>query len=1082
MHMDIFLRQPHNRRVTTNLSEELSVHYNMRLKTVSMTLILILTMLTPFTSPVTAAGGAATDEDMQAQNAIAIFNAESEDTTVMWENVNSGLISIAEKLQESRYLVYRSPIQMNTSMIMNNEIPYIGNISACVGPLTGCAGQIHNFEYDLPPSQNGTFYYGIATNWEDVTNGTWTITAFMELGVSQIGEAIYEFTHDITAPFAVNATYYPELSQTKINWINLNQLSPGSLLETGDNAYVSMIYRHTDPATRENWAFINKTLVGNVSAGISTFTFDVPPETDEDVYYSVTYMYLGYEDTRFIGGVNTMDANWPVREDNVAPRLVIGGVFATFAAEPLGGTGNTTITWNDLVQESGATYHVWRSGAPFTNTSDVNVEHIASVSSGIESFRYQVERGTLGNAYYSVTVADSRGNHNTSIDGTVLAGPVVENAFHPWIAEPTNVQAQYVGEGWTNVSWIDQIGAEGESYHVWHSWTRLSESSNLSLEATLVATVPDGVQYARIPVPEDKDRMSYYCVTSVARYNHLGATYEDTGFAQNCIQLPINEDTLAPAPIQLSAPLLQNNIVQLSWINSLAEDYETYTIWRHLGVPLENNETGNISDADGGWEILIDKYEPHSAETGILREVYLEENLNRNAWYAMTVADSWGNWRDAITNRSNLWLVHEDTTGPNADVLVSLDGGDGQAGGAQKSGDYRLHIHTNEDLAEFPHIRVYTCDYDGGSIGNTFTPDDEVTRATPFLSSSSHFIWDFSISSGMNTNDLCVEATLIDMVGNTEILVWDSWTIDAVSPTIELFAPSSENKYLYGDDIRIRGVVTDDVALVEVKYRVIDVREFYEIPSEWELVTDVTPSDAENNILIFDMKEPSATFIEPGNHKLEIMAIDTAGNEKIFYGSFFVDHCYENLSGMTFCESGSKPFSEETVEPEAPPDLSSPPYVIIIAVAALNVLLLLFTIILGILAAQDPSKKKKKGDDDDDMDEDDDWMLEFMGGGDSGAAADAGLAELEAAPSRDLSTSKKLEDQDDPFATEETTTKRRRKSSSKSKSKKKTSDDDDDDDDDWGDDDDEVTEKKRRPAKKRKGKSVKRKTVKRKNN
>ena len=77
----------------------------------------------------------------------------------------------------------------------------------------------------------------------------------------------------------------------------------------------------------------------------------------------------------------------------------------------------------------------------------------------------------------------------------------------------------------------------------------------MSLEATLVAIVPDGVQYARIPVPDDKDRMSYYCVTSVARYNHLGATYEDTGFAQNCIQLPINEDTLAPATNQLSEPL-----------------------------------------------------------------------------------------------------------------------------------------------------------------------------------------------------------------------------------------------------------------------------------------------------------------------------------------------------------------------------------------------------------------------------------------------------------------------------------------------------------------------------------------------
>ena len=42
---------------------------------------------------------------MQAQNAIAIFNAESEDTTVMWENVNSGLISIAENNNKTNILI-----------------------------------------------------------------------------------------------------------------------------------------------------------------------------------------------------------------------------------------------------------------------------------------------------------------------------------------------------------------------------------------------------------------------------------------------------------------------------------------------------------------------------------------------------------------------------------------------------------------------------------------------------------------------------------------------------------------------------------------------------------------------------------------------------------------------------------------------------------------------------------------------------------------------------------------------------------------------------------------------------------------
>ena len=1058
-------------------------------KSLLIATILLFTMLLPVIQPVSAAGGGgANDEDMQAQNAMAMFNSESEDTTVMWENVPTGLIYISERLQSSRYLIYRHDAQMNTSMIMNNEIPYIGNVSACVGPLSGCPGQMHIFEYDLPPSQDGSFYYGIATNYHDIVNGTWTMLAYMVLGVSQIGQPINEYTHNITAPFSVNATYYPGLSQTKIDWINLNQLTPGVLIETGDNAYESNIYRHLAPATRENWMFLDKTMVGNASAGVSTFTYTVPPGTDVDAFYSVTYTYLGYEDTRFIGGVNTMDANWPVAEDNVAPGLLLGGVHATFNAEPIGGTGNTTITWTDNFLEENAIYHVWRSGAEFNNTSDVYVEHIAAVPSGIQSYNYQVERGTLGYAYYAVTVADARGNHNSMIDSSVRDGPIMENAFDPWVAEPTNVQAEYLGGGTTSVTWIDQVGAEGESYHVWHAWTKLSAATNLSLEATLVATVPDGVQYALIPIPIDKDRLSYYCVTSVTRYNHLGATYEDTRFQQNCILLPVNEDTLAPAPVTLAQPMLQGGqrTVLLSWINSLAEEEETYTVWRHLGTPFEDNETGNISD-DDGWEIMIDNYAPTPAETTILREVYLPAELDRYTWYALIVADEWANSRDSLSNRSNAWLVHEDTTGANAEVTIGLEGEEGVTSGALKGGDYRLSIFSNEPLQEFPLIHVFTSDYDSATgTGNTFTPEQEITRATPFLSSDTHFVWDFPIPNGMQTSDLVVEATLIDDAGNSRTLLWENWSIDAASPTIELFAPSYDSKYLYGDDVRIHGVVTDDVGIVEVKFRLIDVREFFENPSQWELVNDVSPLDTPDNTLIFDMKEPSATFVEPGNHKIEILATDTAGNEKLFVASFYVDHCYENLSGMTFCESGSTPFQEETVEPAAPPDLTSPPYIIIIAVGAFNVLLLLFAVLMGVLAAQDPTKKKKKGDDDE-YDEEDDWMLEFMGGGggdgDSGSAADVRAdLDMDSTPTRDLSTSKALVDDDDPFSTDDGETKKRRKSKKEKKVEKEDDEDSDDgDDDDWGDDDDDEPKKekkRRRPAKG--GKSKKRKTIKRK--
>ena len=55
--------------------------------------------------------------------------------------------------------------------------------------------------------------------------------------------------------------------------------------------------------------------------------------------------------------------------------------------------------------------------------------------------------------------------------------------------------------GVTSITWNDQMGAEGEVYHVYRSvGTRLTSASNLTLEAELVATVPDGVQSASYSV------------------------------------------------------------------------------------------------------------------------------------------------------------------------------------------------------------------------------------------------------------------------------------------------------------------------------------------------------------------------------------------------------------------------------------------------------------------------------------------------------------------------------------------------------------------------------------------------------
>nr|AIF02216.1 hypothetical protein [uncultured marine group II/III euryarchaeote KM3_155_E06] len=1045
---------------------------------VLLSILLIGMLAGPMVSPALADEG--DGNLLQAQDIIAIFDEASETTTVTWRNYDTNNGTLWTDMTNSRYLVYRSAVQMNESMVLSGSVLPFANISACppIYNLNECPGLGHSVQYPLGPGVNGTFYYGVSTI---LPNGT--ISALMLAYASQIGEPVYEYTHSITAPFNVKATFDPTTSRTLIQWINLNELSPGSLPDVGPFAYHINVYRHSDPANRSSWASLeidgDRQLIGMLGPGNNSFTFTVPPGTDQFTYYSVTYVLEGYEDTRFLGS-NTLDPEWPVWEDNVAPGLLIGGVTAEFQNEPVGGTGNTTITWYDMVSETDATYHVWRSGSMFNDTTNPYVEYIATVGPGVESYVYEVERGTLGYAYYAVTVSDGRGNHNDSITSQVIGGPVLEDAFTYWVAEPTNVQAEYIGGGQTSVTWIDQVGAEGETYHVWYSRTTLSATSNLSNPdvALLVATVPDGVQQAIVDTPPDIEREAFYCVTSETRYNHLNATFESTEFVQNCIEPSVFEDTQAPTPAQLAQPQLQGaqQSVLLGWMNSL-ESGESYDIYRHLGDPFANNESGNITD-DPDWELLIADYTPPDIDQSSVREVYLTEGLDRWSWYALTITDSWGNQRVSLTNRSNAWLIHEDTTAPEAEITIN-----GFPGGSLPVADHRLTIDVSEPVQEHPIIVVTTEDYDPNlGIGLTFTPAGELIRAQSLLGSTSRYYWDFPIVAGIETTNLVVSVTLIDTVGNSNTLVKSDWIIDANRPTIDLFSPSSESRYLYGDNIRVHGVVSDDVGLLEVTFHFIEVKDFgYENIFEWELVTDVTPADAEPNILVFDMREPSATFRMAGFHRLEIKAVDLAGNERVAQTIFYVDHCYENMSGFTICASGDDPIAGFGEEEESIPTLRDPPYIIIIMLAGFNVLMLLFALMMGVLASQDP-RRKARGDGGGEFDEEDDWMMEFMGSGDGGGPSDVG-GDLDAAPERDLDQSKALDDDDDPFAEIETTTKRRKKSKKSKKSRKKEVEEDDedegDDEDDWGDEDDEDEPARKKKPKKR-GKKGSRRSIKRK--
>jgi len=163
-------------------------------------------------------------------------------------------------------------------------------------------------------------------------------------------------------------------------------------------------------------------LVANLTANVSSLDLVIPQDTERTSYYSLTY-YLPnwsgpnqtYEDFRFLGE-NTLEE--PVEEDNMPPAQPTI-VYAEFQPEPETGAGSTYIQWNDLLDEEGETYRIYRSDQPFTTILRADVELVVKdIIEGIESYEVPVPRGYLGYSYYCMVTVDSTGVINTNTTQT----------------------------------------------------------------------------------------------------------------------------------------------------------------------------------------------------------------------------------------------------------------------------------------------------------------------------------------------------------------------------------------------------------------------------------------------------------------------------------------------------------------------------------------------------------------------------------------------------------------------------------------------------------------------------------------
>ena len=1010
--------------------------------------------------------------NLQAQDISAVFDPASETTTVTWRNIDIDG-SVLQGLFSATYNVYRSSEVIDQSSI-GGLTPFESGIVACSSAevqndafkcrgINGTVAQ-HSVSFLVSPGVNESFYYAITTTLGDGTELT-----DLDENASLIAEPILEQTTPIRTPYNIFGSFDPDTSQSTVQWINYNEIFP-ILPETGDDAYQILLYRTSYPVTRSNGAnmLLSESPVATLPAGTSSILIDVPQSTDRDAYYSVTYNLpnwtapgADYLDARFLSN-NAMTS--PVMEDNMPPEQV-SSMYAQFNAEPTNGGGTTTIAWSDVTGEVGESYRIYMSGAAFSSILRSDVQLLGTISEGVESFDYEVPTGRLGNAYYCVATVDMYGVMDTNVTFNACSDAILEDAFSPWIAEPTNVHAEFIGNKTTRVSWTDQLGVEGEQYHVYKAGWKVTGGEWATFNGSLqwLGSVSDGIGYFDVELSDGLlVSRPYYFVTTEALYGHLSGTYMDKRLNQNYFQIAEGNEEDTTAPIRASMKEVQSigylNKVTLEWFNSDESD-EVYQVWRHYGEPFGEDESEISSVTEDGWELAIDNIEAGTSEANtFFRQIDIPNDVDREVWYAVMVADKWGNTDTETYSglNSNAIKVTEDTKAPQASLVLINEDNEAFTSPSLIAGDYKVQIEFDEYLDVNPMINITTLG--GGDLSGGEREMALIQENAGNPDRGPVYELDFFITSSTIAGDMVFEVHMEDLANNQASQQWTDRAVDAVAPSVVIYSPSSfsdsESKYLYGNNVQVLAGAEDDVRIDSFQYKfTYNYGTGQSISTPWTEASEVTNLDGDNSSLVLDLEFSAGNFL-PGQHAVFVRAVDSAGNERSTSVIFVVDECRNRIDGTTSCNyvESLKPEPEPVI---IEPSMTDPPYILVWMLSGIFVLSLIVMTMVISTSMSGPKKKKKGGDEED---EDEDWMSEFIGTSqdlDMGAVTDTSVKTEE--KSVEPEAESEPEPEDDPFAVNVIARKTRRK---KDVPEIVAEEDDDDDGIDWGayDDDDEEEE------------------------
>ncbi len=1047
-------------------------------RAVSLVLLLLLSGVIALVPPVAANPVV---HNWEAKNLQVSFDIQSEVTTLTWENIQIQHPA-AVNLTTAVYHVYRYEGELDNSTL--DQATLIHSVRACddiywVGQgsfgfyncLSAPTGNHpgHEFNFPVPPGTNGTFNYTIVTE----TGGV-NYTSFTTNGTTETGQT--ELTQEKLTPYALRGDFSTSDSTTTLAWIPFTDLPGGEVIPAGAR---TLVYRSIGtPMQRATMSTMLQSTsaiqIGNLSANASTMVVNISADTDRDSYYAVTYYlpnWLGpgqaYIDYRFL---TKNSLTTPVEEDNTPPDRP-SGVLAVFGGTSGMGTTNTTVTWNDVPGETGETYQIYTSGTPFSSIYDTGVRYVGTQQEGAQSFVVNHEHGHWSESYYCVVAVDRNGAFDSDVSNAInsnCAGPVAEDAWSPWLKIPTNVRAEFIGDATTRVTWLDQLGVEGERYHIWFSTFYVPEAMWVENQSvTWVGYANDGIESFDVPLPEGMDgRQAFYFVTTEALYGtQTGSMMQVGGFNdENNDPInwwgPITEDTLAPRSPDINDVVVRGDLLesQVTWQNDEAEQNELYHLYRHTGDPFADDAVSDV--LTDGWEYLMGPIAvPNNGSKTLIASVPIAEDLDRQVHYAVVIEDEWGNLNPDVFEGDNSKQVHEDTRAPEVLFALLDDSGNPYVSPSLVAGEYRLLAEVMDVVGEaLPTVEVLDADGNhvttGGILPMQMYQDniDNPDRGPVYNAF-------FTITSQTEPGELLIRVNVTDASGNFESAEDTSWFVDARGPTVSIFSPSPSNdgsKYLYGNDVTLLASASDDVRVDRVQYRITYNLDTGSLSTPWADVTSGLSASEDNRTVLISLDFSAGNF-ELGRHQISVQAIDAAGNVRASSVIFTIDFCNHRTNGTTQCqyEEALKGDPEPIV---ITPGLFDPPYVFVWVMAGL----LLLTIVAAIgIATTSMRTPKKSGDDE----EDEDWMSEFIG-----TSQDLDMAAITGTGGAEKKDVKKeasdaVEDEDDPFAVNRPEQKRRRRG--------KQDDDDDDEEDDFMDmlseaeDDDEEEEeapRRTRPA------------------